>query len=176
MRNYRWSEIPKPPGDDSDPLDLIKALLSRKANLNMPLVSPIPCRGPSNFSNVFQSMVGATPFLRAAESGDITLVKFLVDHGADPNIKLADGTTAAMLAAGAGRSDGSTYEWSEAETLEAVNLCLQLGNDLHAANAAGLTRYMVPRTVAPMRSCSTWFRRGRNSMPGTRKEEGHWSG
>jgi ankyrin repeat protein len=84
-------------------------------------------------------MVGATPFLRAAESGDTKLMKLLVEHGADPNTKLTDGTTALMLASGIGRADGSTYEWSEAETLEAVKLCLQLGNDLQAANTAGLT-------------------------------------
>jgi ankyrin repeat protein len=139
MRNYRWSELPKPPGDNVDPLDVIKTLLNRGAKPNMPLTNPIPYRGPSNFSNVFQSMVGATPFLRAAESGDVALMKLLVQHGADPNIKLSDGTTALMLASGIGRADGSTYEWSEAETLEAVRLCLQLGNDLHATNTAGLT-------------------------------------
>jgi ankyrin repeat protein len=139
MRNYRWSELPKPPGDDLDELDLIKALLARGANPNARITSPIPYRGPSNFSNVFQSMVGATPFLRAVESGDTTVMRLLVFNGADPNIKLADNTTALMLASGVGRADGSTFEWSEEETLDAVKLCLQFGNSLQAANNAGLT-------------------------------------
>jgi ankyrin repeat protein len=139
MRNYRWSELPKPPGDDLDELDLIKALLARGANPNARITSPIPYRGPSNFSNVFQSMVGATPFLRAVESGDTTVMRLLVFNGADPNIKLADNTTALMLASGVGRADGSTFEWSEEETLDAVKLCLQFGNSLQASNNAGLT-------------------------------------
>lgn len=139
MRNYRWSELPKPPGDNLDPLDLIEALLARGANPNMRITSPIPYRGPSNFSNVFQSMVGATPFLRAVESGDTTVMRLLAANGGDPNIKLADNTTALMLASGVGRADGSTFEWSEEETLDAVKLCLQLGDQLQAANNAGLT-------------------------------------
>jgi ankyrin repeat protein len=139
MRNYRWSELPKPPGDNLDPLDLIKALLARGANPNMRITAPIPYRGPSNFSNIFQSMVGATPFLRATESGDTTVMKLLVANGADPNIKLVDNTTALMLASGVGRADGSTFEWSESETLEAVKLCLELGNPLQGMNNAGLT-------------------------------------
>jgi ankyrin repeat protein len=139
MRNYRWSELPKPPSDDLDPLDLIAALLARGANPNVRITSPIPYRGPSNFSNVFQSMIGATPFLRAAESGDTTVMRLLVGNGADPNIKLVDNTTALMLASGVGRADGSTFEWSEAQTLEAAKLSLQFGNSLHAANNAGQT-------------------------------------
>jgi uncharacterized protein len=139
MRNYRWSELPKPRGDNFDALDLIKALLAGGANPNVRLVYPIPYRGPSNFSNIFQSMVGATPFLRAAESGDTALMRLLVANGADANMTLADNTTALMLASGVGHADGSTFEWSEAETFEAVKLCLEFGNPLQAANRAGLT-------------------------------------
>ena len=139
MRNYRWSELPKPPGDGLDELDLIKALLARGANPNARITAPIPYRGPSNFSNVFQSMVGATPFMRAAESGDTTVMRLLVANGADPNITLVDHTSALMVASGVGRADGSPFEWSEAETLDAVKLCLQLGNPLQGANNAGLT-------------------------------------
>jgi len=139
MRNYRWSELPKPAGDELDSLDLIKAILARGANPNTKLTYPIPYRGPSNFSNVFQSMVGATPFLRATESGDTTVMRLLLANGADPKIPLSDNTTALMLASGIGRADGSTFEWSENETLQAVKLCLELGIDINSANGEGLT-------------------------------------
>ena len=43
---------------------------------------------------------GQTPFLRAALSGDITLMRLLLEHGADPNIKTNDGATPLMAAAG----------------------------------------------------------------------------
>jgi ankyrin repeat protein len=139
MRNYRWSELPKPPDDGVEPLDLIKTLLARGANPNARLTANIPYRGPSNFSNVFETMVGATSFLRAAESGDVTVMRLLLDHGADPKIKTVDNKTALMLASGVGYSDGSTFEWSEDTTLEAVKLCLQMGEDVNAASDKGLT-------------------------------------
>jgi ankyrin len=138
MRNYRWSELPKPAGDNSDPLDLIKEILARDGNPNVRLTSAIPYRGPSNFSNVFQSMVGATPFMRAAESGDGEVMRLLLAYGADPYIPLNNNTTALMLASGWGRADGSTFEWSEAQTLEVVKLCLQLGMNVNATNQEGI--------------------------------------
>ncbi len=139
MRNYRWSELPKPPDDGMDPLALIRQLLDLGVDVNAPLTSAIPYRGPSNFSNIFESMVGATPFLRAAESGDATLMRLLMDHGADVHVTTGDGKTALILAAGVGYSDGSTFEWSEKETLGAIELCLAAGIDVNAASATGMT-------------------------------------
>jgi ankyrin repeat protein len=139
MRNYRWAELPKPAGDPMDPLDLINLLLAKGANPNVRLTANIPYRGPSNFSNVFETMVGATPFLRAAESGDVAVMRLLLEHGADPKIKTIDNKTALMLASGVGYSDGSTFEWSQNTTLEAVKLCLELGEDVNAASDRGLT-------------------------------------
>jgi ankyrin len=139
MRNYRWSELPKPTGDLMDPIDLIERILAKNGDPNVRLTSAIPYRGPSNFSNIFQSMVGATPFLRAAESGDTRVMRLLLAYGADPHIKLADNTTALMLASGVGNADGSTFEWSEDETLEAVKLCLELGIDVQWENRDRMT-------------------------------------
>ena len=59
---------------------------------------------------------GATPFLRAAQSSDIALMKLLLEHGADPKIDTDDSVTPLMVAAGIGWVEGVTYEWSrEAE-------------------------------------------------------------
>jgi ankyrin repeat protein len=49
---------------------------------------------------------GATPFLRAAQSGDVTVMKLLLEHGADPKVGTANGDTALMVAAGIGWVDG----------------------------------------------------------------------
>ena len=43
---------------------------------------------------------GQTPFIRAALSGDITVMRLLLEHGADPAIATRKGTTALMAAAG----------------------------------------------------------------------------
>jgi hypothetical protein len=80
---------------------------------------------------------GATPFLRAAQSGDITLMRLLLARGADPKIPTTNSVTALAVAAGIGWVEGVTYEWSEADNVEAVKMCLDLGIDVNARDGDG---------------------------------------
>ena len=82
---------------------------------------------------------GQTPFIRAALSGDIEVMRLLLEHGADPNIATTQGTTALMAAAGINWIPGQTYSHSEADYVEAVKLCLERGADVNASNSLGLT-------------------------------------
>ena len=66
-------------------------------------------------------------------------MKLLLEHGADPKIATANGDTALMVAAGIGWVEGVTFEWSEADNLEAVKMCLDLGIDPNIADADGRT-------------------------------------
>jgi ankyrin repeat protein len=84
------------------------------------------------------SLVGATPFLLAAMAADLDVMRVLVQAGADPKATTESKTTALMLAAGLAHSPGVT-PISDASALAAVKLTLELGNDVHAANAAGET-------------------------------------
>jgi hypothetical protein len=81
------------------------------------------------FTNQWLDENGATAFLRASQSGDITLMKLLLAKGADPKIATVLNVTALHVAAGIGWVEGITYEWSEDATLEAVKLLLELGLD-----------------------------------------------
>src|SRR5690606_17586182 len=63
---------------------------------------------------------------------DLTLMKLLLEHGADPTIPTDDGVTPLMVAAGIGWVEGVTHEWSPEETFEAVKLLLELGADPNA--------------------------------------------
>lgn len=83
-------------------------------------------------------MTGQTPFLRAALAGDVTVMRMLLDHGADPNIATFTGTTPLMVAAGVNWAVGQTYDEGEAALLEAVQLAHQLGNAINAVNSMGL--------------------------------------
>jgi ankyrin repeat protein len=83
-------------------------------------------------------MTGQTPFLRAARAGDVTVMKLLLEHGADPNILTYGGTNALMVAAGVNFGIGETYDEGEAALLEAVKLAHSLGNDINAVNSVGL--------------------------------------
>ena len=82
---------------------------------------------------------GATPLLRAALCGDLTVVRLLLAHGADPSIPTFDHTTPLMAAAGVGWADGTMHEYSEEESLEVVKLLLDRGGDVKAANDHGIT-------------------------------------
>ena len=53
---------------------------------------------------------GQTPFLTAALAGDVTVMKLLLKHGADPQIPTFGGTTALMAAAGVNWVFDQTYD------------------------------------------------------------------
>ncbi len=75
---------------------------------------------------------GATPLLRAAQSGDIELVKLLLSKGADPKINTELGVTPLMVAAGIGWVEGVTTEWSNEKTLETIRLLIARGANVNA--------------------------------------------
>jgi uncharacterized protein len=133
---------------DMDHLDIIKLLIAHGANVNQRVCgaesTPEKCKGDSTETRTIFTMQwlyedGATPFLRAAQSGDVALMKLLLDHGADPKITTANGDTALMVAAGIGWVEGVTYEWSPEENLQAVKMCLDLGLDPSAVDNDGRT-------------------------------------
>lgn len=122
-------------------LAFIKVLLDRGANVNARTAEVPPTRrfimGLGDLSWV--DFTGQTPFLRAALSGDVTVMRLLLDHGADPNIPTFAGSTALMAAAGINWMGGQTFTESKEELLEAVKICLDHGADVNAANSMGLT-------------------------------------
>jgi ankyrin repeat protein len=146
-RNIESGDYPvrKP---DMDHLDFIKVLVDKGADVNARICgaqsTEKECKGDTtetrtNFTMQWLYEDGATPFLRAAQSGDIVLMKYLVAHGADPKIASAHGDTALSVAAGIGWVEGVTYEWSEADNIEAVKMCLDAGIDVNAADVEGRT-------------------------------------
>ena len=133
---------------DMDHLDFIRLLLDHGAKVNARVCgsdsTADQCKGDSTETRTIFVMQwlyedGATPFLRAAQSGDVALMKLLLEHGADPKIATVNGDTALMVAAGIGWVEGVTFEWSEADNLEAVKMCLDLGLDPNAADGDGRT-------------------------------------
>ena len=135
-RNIEGGDYPvrKP---DMDHLDFIKLLLEEGADTNARAIDSTETRTIFTMQWLYED--GATPFLRAAQSGDVTLMKLLLAHGADPRIPTRNGDTPLMVAAGIGWVEGVTSETSEKENLEAVKLCLDLGIDVNAADGDGRT-------------------------------------
>lgn len=140
--NSRLEEAPVHNGVDREPiLDFIKKLLEAGADVNARTreVPPAMEWRLVLMDVSWVDMTGQTAFIRAAESGDITLMRLLVSYGADPLIKTDGGTTALMAAAGVNWTVAQTFTESEQSVMEAVQYCLELGLDVNAANTTGLT-------------------------------------
>ena len=102
MRDIEYSRSGEHNVDRERLLQLIRTLLDRGANPNARTAEVPPTRrfllGLGDLSWV--DFTGQTPFLRAALSGDLSVMKVLLEKGADPNIPTSSGTTALMAAAG----------------------------------------------------------------------------
>ena len=134
-RNKENSAIPGPPTEGA--LDFIKLLLDRGANPNQRIKADTELH--QGMLATWLKEAGATPLIRAALSGDLTVARLLLAHGADPSITTYDHTTTLMAASGVGWAEGFLREYSEAETLQLVQLLIDLGNPINAANDEGIT-------------------------------------
>ncbi|HEX4277248.1 MAG TPA: ankyrin repeat domain-containing protein [Bryobacteraceae bacterium] len=144
-RNIEGGDYPIRPAD-MDHLEFIKLLIDKGADVNGrncgKKSTATVCAGDSTetrtiFTNQWLYEDGATAFVRAAQSGDVTLMKLLLAHGADPKIATAHNVTALATASGIGWVEGITFQWSEKEDLEAVKMCLDLGVDVNAVDSDG---------------------------------------
>ena len=82
---------------------------------------------------------GATPFLMAAETADLPLMKVLTALGADPSIPTVDGTVPILAAAGVGVPAPGEEPATEEEAVKTVEYLLELGADLDAVDSNGET-------------------------------------
>ena len=138
MHDVDWSPRPaRRETDKTTSMDIIKALLDHKANVNAQLKAPAPIQKLAQDMGDRSMGAGTTPFTRAARSADIELMHVLLDHGADPKLVGKDNQTALMVAAGVGWNDH--IRGTEAEALDAVKLCASLGIDVNAATDKGET-------------------------------------
>ena len=136
-----------------DSLDLARALLEAGASPNVHIdwrerafeVDLGVVRSPPNISvgRNFLSFVGATPFYLAAKHADADLMRLLVEYGADSLSSTGQAITPLMAAAGVGFWDGESpgplNGTPDGARLEAVQLAMELGNDLHAVTDFGGT-------------------------------------
>jgi uncharacterized protein len=137
LRNFNHEKYPFLYDDGRDPLDLIKTLLAKGANPNQ-RTETTPVHGLMQFDGSWVNFDGQTPFIRAALSGDIQVMRLLLAHGADPNLATTQGSTALMAASGINWIPAQTFTRSEADYLEAVKLCLERGADVNATNSLKL--------------------------------------
>jgi uncharacterized protein len=137
------SIVRKPGGGDNDPaprgsgtmtsIELVKRFAKHGANLNARMTRRV------NMGLTGLNTMGATPFLMAARSADAELMRTLASLGADPLIPNADNATPLIVAAGLGTRSPGEDAGTESEVLEAVQVALELGNDINAVDNNGET-------------------------------------
>jgi ankyrin repeat protein len=123
-------------------IDLIRLLLKRGANPNARLKASLMQRhhtaGDASLAE------GATPLMRAAKSGDVAVMRLLLEAGADPKLVRPNQATALHFAAGLGWRDGSpaapSYDQgTEQDAVAAITLCVETGLDINATTTTGDT-------------------------------------
>jgi uncharacterized protein len=130
-------------GIDRGPvLELIRSLLAAGADVNARTKETPPFRHhllEITGSLEWVDFTGQTPFLTAALAGDVTVMKLLLEHGANPRIDTFQGTSALMAAAGVNWVLAQTWTEGPDQLLEAVKLCADLGMNVNQANSMGIT-------------------------------------
>ncbi len=135
--------VRRPGGGDNNPaprgsgamtsLDFVRKLKEHGADLNLRMATKVPV------GMTALNTAGATAFLLAARGGDAEMMRLLASLGADPKIPNADGATPLIVAAGLGTRSPGEDAGSEAEAMEAVDVALELGNDINAVDNNGET-------------------------------------
>jgi ankyrin repeat protein len=126
-------------------LELIRLLLSKGAYPNPRTKESPPVRNQllaTTGTLEWVDFTGQTPFLSAALAGDITVMRLLLEHDADPHIPALKGTTPLMAAAGVNWVVSQTFTEGPEALLQAVKFCAELGMDVNAVNSMGITAVM----------------------------------
>jgi ankyrin repeat protein len=132
----------RPSSGRTTALELIDGLLKAGANPNLQLKLFPPYRSLRDDRGADGLLgVGTTPLLRAAKAGDVSAMRLLLAHGANPDLPTAAGITPLMAAAGNGATGFDTrgrYK-TEAQAVEAAAALLSAGVDINERDGNGQT-------------------------------------
>jgi ankyrin repeat protein len=123
-------------------LDLAQRLLDHGADVNAKATSTPRLSvgtGGGGGRNAGK-LVGATPFWMAAQIANIPMMRLLLANGADPLFRTARNVSPLMAAAGVDSTAAyGTTGVAEKDALEAIELCMTLGDDVHTVSKFGET-------------------------------------
>jgi len=130
-----WYPAPTVDQEKTTHIDLMKSLIEHGADVNARMGGRLWMRirgsGPE--------INGATAFWRAAESNDLPAMKFLIAHGANPNLPTARNNAPITVAAGVGHSHQAANFAPDARLATVKYLVEELGADVNSRDEAGFT-------------------------------------
>lgn len=129
---------PRPVKDTLTAAALVSKLIAKGSVVDAKLKSATQQRNHTPGESLLGA--GTTPLMRAARNGDFTVVRILLDAGADPKITQPNGTNALIMAAGVGRGLGVFAKdvGTEAELRQTAELLVDRV-DVNAATTDGTT-------------------------------------
>ena len=138
LRNMdTYSNRPNPPETDRTltATDIVKMLLAHGADPNQVFEKNPPQIQTQGTVTV---PAGATAFYRAVKAADLTVMRMLLDKGANAGLAIKNGGTPLMLAAGGGPARTQEEEVVDkagrADPVEVVKMILDAGADINAVN------------------------------------------
>ena len=141
--NVKWApEAGYPQPDTSQEmvtyLDLMEQLLARGADVNAQLKKELWYTA-YNFELSRANATGATVFWRASQVSDVTALRFLVEHGADPSLATKDEIMPLHVATGGG-VHGNDEVTAPGGWMPAVRyLVNELGANVNVKDSRGMT-------------------------------------
>jgi ankyrin repeat protein len=136
-RNLTFIRVQQEHVEKLTALDIIKDLLARGAKPDSELPGPVPKL--RYFGTNVNGPAHASALYRAAKFADVTTMQLLIDKGADPRLKVKDGTTALHAAVGIGVALEPGAEPKQPQIVEAVEFLLARGADINSQNSTGTT-------------------------------------
>ena len=154
MRSLLWTyNRPTPRAQNRiDSLELASLLIAKGAKVDVKLTGP--AIRPLGGGGSALAGRGATPFIRAAVTSDLPLMRLLLEHGADPKAATADGSNALQAAAGVRWNDNTMKTavalgfGTEEDSIEAIKLLMGASTP---PTTRATPRYTVPPSAAPIR-------------------------
>ena len=126
-------------------LDLVQALLAHGADVNARQMKGSPTKRVASGHSMDHRTIGATPFILAARSGRLEVMKLLAAKGADLSLQTQDGRNALMVLASHGTVEGPRMP--DEQAAEVIKLAVQLGAPVNEPNANGDTALHVAATL-----------------------------
>ena len=141
VRNLEFLRPAQDRLDTFSALDVIKDLLDRGAKPDSTLPGPIPVL--HNFGTNVNGPVDAPALYRAAKAADLTVMRMLIEKGADVKHKMKDDATPLHATVGIGArppmGDAIDKAPKPPQVIQAMQLLLDKGADINAADGTGMT-------------------------------------